>query len=103
MAGGVSLGPGRDWMVAGWVFESLIEKACAGLAADSELRHWLQVGLANNLVAPYLRDPVTARELTGLLAATALAELDTPALTDRDQAYRDALRELVTLLRTADF
>lgn len=108
MSGGIAFDARRDWMVAGWVVGALVDKACVRVGDDSEVAHWLQVGLANNLIALYRLEPQVATEMAGVIKATAEAEVDAIAQgetagTHDDAAYAQSLVQLLAMMRECGY
>jgi len=106
MAGGVALTEDRDWLVSGWIFGELVDRALARAEPESDVATALHEGEANGMVVLYLEDPPVGREVAGLLTSVARDQLDRrrngESLGTRDDdLFVKALADLVVLLAPA--
>jgi hypothetical protein len=100
---GLSFGADADWMVSRWIFRQLLESARSEVARDSDLDHWLQVGIANDMLALDLIDPIVGSEFVSTLRAAAERQLGdqlgyAQLSADDEVVYMQALRTLLAML-----
>lgn len=105
MSGGIAVSRKNAWMVAGWAYHEVLDRAEAKVEEGSDVWHVLESGRVNTMVFLHLDEPAVARATAGVLLAVCdevfeLHRQGTPIGSIDDKNFVPAVEELAAMLRS---